>query len=162
MLFRSIDYLLASSNFSVTSSNGFSSSSFSATYNFPLLWLGPEFDYALADFGALRLRGQVGAGYTMLMGAGSSFSTSGSLGTLSGSSTDTGSGFGLKLGAGADYAFGPHCSVGLDLGYRLASIATVTDKSSSGTSTTLKKADGSNLPLDYSGVHSRLSVNWVF
>jgi len=130
-------------------------------YSFNTLWLGPMASYTFARFGPkLSLDGKLGLGYMMLMGAGiKGATTSWSL---------DGSGFGFKGGLGLDWALTPGFGLGLDLGYRMASIGKVTAKASSSSgggssaSITLPNATGGDLPLDYSGLDLKLAGKFRF
>jgi hypothetical protein len=160
-----LDYMLAGS--SASSSSGFAS--YSSSYSLNALWFGPEFDYGFM-VGLLRLRPELGIGYMQLLGAGmqSTYSFFGSSNTATGSFN--GSGIGARLSCGVDLALGPSVSVSLDLGYRYASIspvvATVTSGGYSSTYTLMKidPATGlsqGNLSLDYSGLFTRIALNFL-
>lgn len=139
-------------------------------YNFNLLWLGPQarYTFARAAGGKLAWSAGLGLGYGMLMSGYEGKSTSpGSGSTFKG--TLSGGGLGFKLGAGAQWAFSPGFSLGLDLGYRILSVAKVDVSGSStsgGTTTTmdytLKKAGNADMPLDYSGLDSKLGFHLRF
>jgi hypothetical protein len=170
-----IDYLFASSQ-DVTSLSGPGGSfTETETFDFPLLWVGPEFDYAFYRSKALRLRGQLGVGYYMLSGAGGTLNGSGTgyvTETVSGTETDTGSGWGFKVGPGMDWAFNQNCFISLDLQYRMATIGAINytqsetingvTSSMSGVHTTSGAPGAPNITLDYSGIHFQLAFAYVF
>jgi hypothetical protein len=169
-----LDYLLASSQITGNLGTVFSETQ---SYSFPLLWIGPEFDYAFYNSGPLRIRGQLGVGYTMLVGAGSTLSATDNANPTfdtSGTQTFAGNGYGFKVGPGLDWAFNPNFLIALDLEYREAMINTITYNASitqnghtttqSGTATDniIGSQGHSNASLDYSGLHAQLAADYHF
>ncbi len=157
-----LDYLMAASTQKTEQTIPFFGTMSSTTdYNFPLMWIGPQASYAFTKLGdSARLRGDLGLGMLMLSGTVDSSSTFFGITTKS-SSTVSGSGFGFRLGAGLDWSIAPGFELNVDAGYRIATISTVTFKSAT-TTGTWTKVDGSPLPLDYSGISSKLGVRYVF
>jgi tetratricopeptide (TPR) repeat protein len=160
-----LDYLMASSQSSISLPYGTETMNF----NFPLLWVGPEFDYAFFHNRYLRVRLQAGFAYIMMQGADSTDSAVYYGVSYSSVTTYSGNGFGFKGGPGLDIALNGSCSLDLDLGYRSANITTVhyNRRLTIGNTTyvgtgTVSRSAGVNESLDYSGIHSRLGFNYIF
>lgn len=163
-----IGYLMSSS--SSTSSSTYNNYSSKIDYSLSALWIGPQGSFILPDVVKnLNISFGLELGYLTLMGAGYTGSSTSSSSTSSGTGTYAGSGFGGKISSGADWFFSKNFSLGVDLGYRMASIGKVEEAysysggggSGSG-SDTLTKAYPSeeNLPLDYSGVAIGLGLTF--
>ena len=113
----------------------------SNSYSFPAMFLGPRVAWTFpkvvkkADFDI-----GLDLGYLTLLGANGSGTGS------SNTQTYSGSGFGGQIYLGNDYFFLPSFSIDLDLGYRFASVGTITYANSlGGGSGTVTKTD---TPLD--------------
>jgi len=73
----------------------------------------------------------------------------------------TGSGVGFGVLVGGEYFMTPEFSLGLNLGYDIASLTPIT-QSSSGVSSTAKNASGNNIAADYSGLAVQVGVSYYF
>lgn len=121
------------------------------SYSFPAIFVGPQTTYTFyRPLPNLKLAALGGIGYLTLLGANENYTyaQATSSGTSAGSATATlsGGGFGVKVAVEADFALTSSFSLTSELGYRMASIGTVT----SSVGGTLQRA-GSNVALDYSG-----------
>jgi hypothetical protein len=129
----------------------------SATFSFPVLFIGPKFIYTFPKIvSKADLDLGLDLGYLTLMGA----NATSTFGT--GSATYTGGGFGGDIIAGESYYLTPGFSIDGTLGYRIGSIATVTgSNSSTGKSFTLTKTDGTTpMSMDYSGFYAKLGLGF--
>lgn len=166
-----LDYLMASSSMKVASGSGASTSNVTLDFNLPVLWIGPSINFVIPEvFSKTDLYLGGGLGWLTLMG-GSHISTGANSGggssSASTSSSFSGSGLGFKVSTGMDYFFSRSWSVNAELGWRLATIGEVKESpvyisSAFGGNGTLKKIDGSTLPLDYSGLIFSIGVSKWF
>lgn len=140
-------------------------------FDFPILWAGPSAYLVFPDLiPHTRLRFGGGGGYVFLLGASGTYDITITDAGLSGGTNETsnfsGSAWGGKLDLGLDWIFSDSYSMSIDAGYRMASISTITENPVYFTDAyhgngTLLQADGSHLPLDYSGFFVKLSLgNW--
>jgi hypothetical protein len=171
MLALDVDYFLAGSSLSQSGVIDGANETATLKFNFPVIWAGPS---AYVVFPGLiphcNLRFGGGAGYLFLIGASGTYDVTATEGGASGSdnatSTMSGSALGAKLDAGLDWFFNAGYSLGIDVGYRMASIPKVTESpayisSDYGGNGTLLQANGSDLPFDYSGLYIKASIaNW--
>lgn len=117
------------------------------------MWIGPAGYWVMPFADQWNLRLGVGLGYLALVSDQMTMSGHGQYMAVD----FTGSGFGARGIVAADYYFTPHVSLGLELGYRYAVIS-----SFQADGTTATKNDGSDMKLDYSGLHDKLALSYWF
>lgn len=159
-----IEYLDAPSELSVelsqTNGSGTYDLTEDTTLTFSTIYVGPSVYFCIPD-SIFRIGG--GIGYFTLFNASSNFSkdlaTTGSYGaqdiTTNGINNLAGSSIAGKVSLGMDCFLDSKMSIGVDIGYRFATITQVTSNGSP-----LKKLDGTDVALDFSGVFSILSVGF--
>jgi hypothetical protein len=167
-----LDYYLVSDNYSIT--DLFSGAVGTGKDTFDALWIGPRIGFDFLSTRRFSLGAELGLGYLTLSGAGSDYSVVSASGvtTYTSSASYSGSTVGFKGGLEAVLRLGSHFAFSGDLGYRAATIATVTESwkaisggsSASGTRTLQRfgVTSSGNLPLDYSGLDLKLGVNFCF
>ena len=151
-----INYLTASSDYSATVGVAPFDLKTTVKDSLPIIEILLGGNYVFPDVATgLDLKIGLGLGFDMLNGTSSNDTSLNGVSVFSYSSTVTGSGFGALVSLGGEYFVSPQFSLGLDLGYRYASISPITI-SSSGFSGTLTKAGGANAAADYSGLNIKV------